>query len=226
MMNGHSNNNNNNQQHDSSPSSSAGTSAASPPRPPQQQGQSSASSTATTESSSSAANTPEQRQPQQPQPQVNLSYKIEDYTPPSLSSSHDLKLSYAWGASLLSPEDAPTSTSAAAAASTSGSPAEVIAAPVSAFRHAPMSDCWDDQITVGMKVEVEVKSEESPPIFQPSFWVASILRISGYNALLRYEGFGQDGSKDFWMNVTSEKVHPVGWCATRGKPLIPPRAIR
>ena len=53
--------------------------------------------------------------------------------------------------------------------------------------------------------------------------IASILRISGYYVLLRYEGFGQDGSKDFWMNITSEKVHPVGWCITKGKPLIPPK---
>ena len=44
--------------------------------------------------------------------------------------------------------------------------------------------------------------------------------------LLRYEGFGQDGSKDFWMNLCSEGIHPVGWCATKGKPLIPPRTIQ
>ena len=48
----------------------------------------------------------------------------------------------------------------------------------------------------------------------------------GYQVLLRYEGFGQDGSKDFWMNLCSEGIHPVGWCATKGKPLIPPRTIQ
>ena len=54
--------------------------------------------------------------------------------------------------------------------------------------------------------------------------MATVLRISGYTALLRYEGFGQDGSKDFWLNLCSERVHPVGWCATKGKPLIPPKS--
>lgn len=43
--------------------------------------------------------------------------------------------------------------------------------------------------------------------------------------LLRYEGFGSDDSKDFWVNLCCSEVHPVGWCATRGKPLIPPRTI-
>lgn len=48
----------------------------------------------------------------------------------------------------------------------------------------------------------------------------------GYKALLRYEGFGNDDSKDFWVNLAAEDVHPVGWCASKGKPLIPPRTIQ
>lgn len=99
---------------------------------------------------------------------------------------------------------------------------DFLAAPVTAFKHAPMSECWD-QITVGMKVEVENKDAEHFGLFDVSYWVASVLRLSGYNALLRYEGFGQDGTKDFWLSVCSDKIHPVGWCATKGKPLIPPR---
>ncbi|KAL1139424.1 hypothetical protein AAG570_006408 [Ranatra chinensis] len=99
------------------------------------------------------------------------------------------------------------------------------AAPVSAFAHAPMSNCWDN-ITVGMKVEVENTDCDNYSEGVPdSFWVATVLRIAGYKALLRYEGFGQNESKDFWVNLCSSKVHPVGWCATRGKPLIPPKTI-
>ena len=93
------------------------------------------------------------------------------------------------------------------------------------FIQAPMSVVWD-HIIIGMKVEVENKDSEVnqyPGVYSKSYWIASILRISGYYVLLRYEGFGQDGSKDFWMNITSEKVHPVGWCITKGKPLIPPK---
>lgn len=46
----------------------------------------------------------------------------------------------------------------------------------------------------------------------------------GYKALLRYEGFGQNSSKDFWVNLCSSIVHHVGWCAIRGRPLIPPKS--
>ena len=89
-----------------------------------------------------------------------------------------------------------------------------------------MNDCWQN-IIVGMKVEVENRDTENySGVFSSSFWVASVLRISGYHAHLRYEGFGQDGTKDFWMNLCSDKVHPVGWCATKGKPLIPPKCER
>lgn len=98
------------------------------------------------------------------------------------------------------------------------------AAPVYNFHHAPLSDCWDN-ISVGMKVEVENTDVEAIDNYPDSFWVASVTKIAGYKALLRYEGFGDNGSKDFWVNLCSSMVHPVGWCATRGKPLIPPRTI-
>lgn len=100
-----------------------------------------------------------------------------------------------------------------------------VAAPVSLFKHAPMSDNWDN-ITVGMKVEVEnTDCDNFSEDFPDSFWVATVLQIAGYKALLRYEGFGQNSAKDFWVNLCSSIVHPVGWCATRGKPLIPPKTI-
>jgi len=41
---------------------------------------------------------------------------------------------------------------------------------------------------------------------------------------MSYEGFDTD-SHDFWVNLCNAEVHSVGWCATRGKPLIPPRTI-
>ncbi|KAK7790286.1 hypothetical protein R5R35_003866 [Gryllus longicercus] len=100
-----------------------------------------------------------------------------------------------------------------------------VAAPVSCFKHAPMADSWDN-VTVGMKVEVEnTDCDDFSESFPDSFWVATVLQIAGYHALLRYEGFGQNCSKDFWVNLCSSAVHPVGWCATRGKPLIPPKTI-
>ena len=40
---------------------------------------------------------------------------------------------------------------------------------------------------------------------------------------MRYEGFGSDGSKDFWLNLCTKNIYPVGWCAANGKPLVPPK---
>ena len=42
---------------------------------------------------------------------------------------------------------------------------------------------------------------------------------------MRYEGFGSDPGHDFWINLCVQDVHPVGWCATNGKPLVPPQGI-
>lgn len=102
------------------------------------------------------------------------------------------------------------------------------AAPVTCFGHAPGYEMWDN-IGVSMKVEVENTDCDSQSIVQPgqtphSFWVATVLNICGYKALMRYEGFDEP-SHDFWVNLCSSEVHPVGWCATRGKPLIPPKSI-
>ena len=62
---------------------------------------------------------------------IRLSYKIDDYVPPSSKSTHDLRNTFSWEEMLKQ--------------------TDFTAAPVSAFRHAPMSDCWEN-IIVGMKV--------------------------------------------------------------------------
>lgn len=80
---------------------------------------------------------------------------------------------------------------------------------------------WDN-ISVGMKVEVA--NTDCNEDFPNSFWVATVLRISGYRALLRYEGFGHNNDDDFWVSLCSNEIHPVGWCASIGEPLIPPKS--
>lgn len=66
------------------------------------------------------------------------------------------------------------------------------AAPVTCFSHAPGYDMWDN-IGIDMKVEVEntdcdnqanVVTGQTPH----SFWVATVMNICGYKALMRYEG--------------------------------------
>ena len=42
--------------------------------------------------------------------------------------------------------------------------------------------------------------------------------------LLRYEGFENDASHDFWCNLGTVDVHPIGWCAINSKILVPPRS--
>lgn len=101
------------------------------------------------------------------------------------------------------------------------------AAKVACFSHAPGFDTFSN-IGVDMKVEVENTDCDNHGInvaVPHSFWVGTVLQISGYKALIRYEGFDQQSTNDFWVNLCSAEVHPVGWCATRGKPLIPPRTI-
>lgn len=46
---------------------------------------------------------------------------------------------------------------------------------------------------------------------------------TGYKALLRYEGFEDDGSQDFWCNLGTVDIHPIGWCAVNSKLLVPPK---
>ncbi|XP_069130374.1 MBT domain-containing protein 1-like isoform X1 [Argopecten irradians] len=96
------------------------------------------------------------------------------------------------------------------------------AASVSCFRHCPMSDNWLN-ITVGMKVEIQNHECDLP---DHAYWIATVVKIAGYKSLMRFEGFGSDSSSDFWMNLCTQDVHPVGWCATIGKPLVPPKSIQ
>ena len=49
--------------------------------------------------------------------------------------------------------------------------------------------------------------------------------ITGYKALMRYEGFGPDATKDFWTNLCTGHMQPVGWCAANNKALVPPKSV-
>ncbi|CAI9585181.1 unnamed protein product [Staurois parvus] len=85
-----------------------------------------------------------------------------------------------------------------------------------------MGNCWGD-IAEGVRVEV-LNTDQN--LTSKVFWIAVIVKLAGYNALLRYEGFENDTSLDFWCNICNNDVHPVGWCASSGKPLVPPQTIQ
>lgn len=93
------------------------------------------------------------------------------------------------------------------------------AAPVSCFKHVPLFDQWDD-VVKGMKVEV-LNSDAVLP--SRVYWIASVIQIVGYRALLRYEGFENDAGHDFWCNLGTVDIHPIGWCAINSKILVPPQ---
>lgn len=104
------------------------------------------------------------------------------------------------------------------------------AAPVPNFAHAPGYEIWSD-IAVGLKVEVEnldYKDNEhsgSNSSGSSPFWIASIIKIHGYKAKLRYEGYEMDDTHDIWVNLCTTEVHPVGWSAMQGKQLVPPQKV-
>ncbi|KAK6173380.1 hypothetical protein SNE40_016844 [Patella caerulea] len=93
---------------------------------------------------------------------------------------------------------------------------------ISSFIHAPMNESWE-QISIGMKIECLNHDTDLP---YSVFWIAAVMKLAGYKALVRYEGFSGDSSKDFWLNLCSKDVHSVGWCASFGKPLVPPKSIQ
>ncbi|XP_068257050.1 lethal(3)malignant brain tumor-like protein 2 isoform X2 [Nyctibius grandis] len=95
------------------------------------------------------------------------------------------------------------------------------AAPVSCFKHVPLFDQWDD-VVKGMKVEVLNSDAVLPSCV---YWIASVIQIVGYRALLRYEGFEDDAAHDFWCNLGTVDIHPIGWCAVNSKILVPPQTI-
>lgn len=102
-------------------------------------------------------------------------------------------------------------------------------APVTNFAHAPGYEVWSD-IVVGIKVEVEnldFKDNEhtSGSHAATPFWIATVIQIHGYKAKLRYEGYENDDTHDFWVNLCATEVHPVGWSAIQGRQLHPPMKI-
>uniref|UniRef100_A0A8C4HC06 FCS-type domain-containing protein n=1 Tax=Dicentrarchus labrax TaxID=13489 RepID=A0A8C4HC06_DICLA len=94
---------------------------------------------------------------------------------------------------------------------------DVMGAPVNCFKHVAMGKSWSD-ISEGVRVEVP-NTDSSLPM--KVYWIAGIVKL----ALLRYEGFDSDSTRDFWLNLCVPDIHPVGWCAAGGKPLVPPQTI-
>ena len=106
------------------------------------------------------------------------------------------------------------------------------AAPVSLFRHVPLSVLWSRNID---DLRLEVPNTNPVPDTQLTFrtknnakpyWVAVVVQFAGYYAKMRYVGYEDDASHDFWMHMLHEDVHPVGWAHDNDAPLVPPNGIQ
>ncbi|XP_067140788.1 scm-like with four MBT domains protein 2 [Centruroides vittatus] len=93
-----------------------------------------------------------------------------------------------------------------------------IAAPAITFVHVEHS--LDNILKVGMKLEIP---NSEPP---ESYWLATIIMTCGPLLTLRYLGFGEDRSKDFWYDVNNNEVHPPGWCVKNNMELSPPEYVK
>lgn len=69
----------------------------------------------------------------------------------------------------------------------------------------------------GMKLEVCVRSEADSP-----YWVANIITTCGQLLLLRYEGYQDDRRADFWCDLMTADLHPLGWSRQHGKTMKAP----
>ncbi|MEE6481646.1 hypothetical protein FKM82_012926 [Ascaphus truei] len=69
-------------------------------------------------------------------------------------------------------------------------------------------------------MKLEVANKGNPD----TYWVATIITTCGQLLLLRYCGYGEDRKADFWCDVMTADLHPVGWCTQNNKVLTPPDA--
>ncbi|XP_042191266.1 scm-like with four MBT domains protein 2 isoform X2 [Callorhinchus milii] len=90
-------------------------------------------------------------------------------------------------------------------------------APHNSFKHVEIS--LQSSFQPGMKLEVANKNHPD------TYWVATIITTCGQLLLLRYSGYGDDRRADFWCDVMTADLHPVGWCSQNKKELKPPEAI-
>ncbi|NXK59051.1 SMBT1 protein, partial [Sylvietta virens] len=92
------------------------------------------------------------------------------------------------------------------------------AAPHGSFKHVDTS--LQNGFAPGMKLEVAVKSDQN------TYWVATIITTCGQLLLLRYDGYGEDRKADFWCDILTADLHPIGWCQQNKKVLKVPEGIK
>ncbi|CAI5767147.1 scm-like with four MBT domains protein 1 [Podarcis lilfordi] len=92
------------------------------------------------------------------------------------------------------------------------------AAPHGSFKHVDTS--LQNGFAPGMKIEVAVKPGPD------TYWIATIITTCGPLLLLRYDGYGEDRKADFWFDIMTADLHPIGWCEQNKKTLKVPEGIK
>uniref|UniRef100_A0A672JYR1 Scm like with four mbt domains 1 n=1 Tax=Sinocyclocheilus grahami TaxID=75366 RepID=A0A672JYR1_SINGR len=90
-----------------------------------------------------------------------------------------------------------------------------LSVPHHAFKHVDQG--LETGLTPGMKLEVCVRTE-----IETAYWVATIITTCGQLLLLRYEGYQDDRRADFWCDIMTADLHPIGWSKQQSRPMRPP----
>uniref|UniRef100_A0AAY5EAX5 SAM domain-containing protein n=1 Tax=Electrophorus electricus TaxID=8005 RepID=A0AAY5EAX5_ELEEL len=95
-----------------------------------------------------------------------------------------------------------------------------LSVPHHAFKHV---SGLQTGLAPGMRLEVRVRGAD---LDSTAYWVATIITTCGQLLLLRYEGYQDDRRADFWCDITTADLHPVGWSRQHGRPMRPPDGVR
>uniref|UniRef100_A0A8C6V345 Scm like with four mbt domains 1 n=1 Tax=Neogobius melanostomus TaxID=47308 RepID=A0A8C6V345_9GOBI len=94
-----------------------------------------------------------------------------------------------------------------------------LSVPHHAFKHVDQD--MQTGLSPGMRLEVCVRSEPDQP-----YWVANIITTCGQLLLLRYEGYQDDRRADFWCDIMTSDLYPLGWSRQHGKTMRAPEGVR
>jgi len=92
------------------------------------------------------------------------------------------------------------------------------------FKHIVKAPSLGDA-HIGMKVEVINDHSDINKESNVLYWIASVVGVDTNLMLLRYCGY-EDETQDFWFDVRSKHLHPIGWCFKVRRPLLPPPELR
>ncbi|XP_059151098.1 scm-like with four MBT domains protein 1 [Physella acuta] len=92
------------------------------------------------------------------------------------------------------------------------------AVPPTAFKHVEVS--LQSGFSKGMKLEAPNKHNPN------TYWIATVVMTCGPLLRLRYEGYKDNSSADFWSDPMTSDIHPIGWCEVNNKTLQPPEALQ